>query len=83
MWYTCESIFVQNGTVTAGNASGCNDGAASVVLMSASTAKARCLVPLATVVAYAQTGCEPDIMGIGAVSAVQAVVSYIIYILFL
>lgn len=66
-------VFVKNGTVTAGNASGCNDGAAAVVLMSLSTAKARGLTPLATIVAYAQTGVDPDIMGIGPVSAVQAV----------
>lgn len=68
-------VFVKNGTVTAGNASGCNDGAAAVVLMSASTAKTRGLTPLGTIVAYAQTGVDPDIMGIGPISAVNAVLA--------
>ncbi|TAH10124.1 MAG: acetyl-CoA C-acyltransferase [Curvibacter sp.] len=59
----------ENGTVTAGNASGINDAAAAVVLMEAATAKARGLVPLARLVAYAHAGVDPKYMGIGPVPA--------------
>ncbi len=58
------------GTVTAGNASGINDGAAAVVVMSASTASERGLEPMGTVESYASVGVEPKIMGIGPVPAV-------------
>lgn len=61
--------FDKEGTVTAGNASGINDGAAMVMLMSASKAKELGLKPLATIKAYASTGIEPSIMGIGPVTA--------------
>jgi acetyl-CoA C-acetyltransferase len=61
----------QNGTVTAGNASGINDAAAAVVLMEAGTAKARGLKPLARLVAYAHAGVDPKYMGIGPVPASQ------------
>jgi acetyl-CoA C-acetyltransferase len=61
----------ENGTVTAGNASGINDAAAAVVLMEASTAKARGLKPLARLVAYAHAGVDPKYMGIGPVPASQ------------
>jgi acetyl-CoA C-acetyltransferase len=59
------------GTVTAGNASGVNDGAAALVVMSASTAAERGLEPFGTVESYASVGVEPKIMGIGPVPAVQ------------
>ena len=62
----------ENGTVTAGNASGINDGAAAVVLMSADVAKARGLAPLARLVAYAHAGVDPKLMGIGPVPASRA-----------
>ncbi|OYQ42966.1 acetyl-CoA acetyltransferase [Rhodoferax sp. TH121] len=62
----------ENGTVTAGNASGINDAAAAVVLMDAATAKARGLQPLARLVAYAHAGVDPKYMGIGPVPATQA-----------
>jgi acetyl-CoA C-acetyltransferase len=62
----------ENGTVTAGNASGLNDGAAAVVLMNASVARERGVKPLARLVAYAHAGVEPSIMGIGPVPATQA-----------
>jgi len=62
----------ENGTVTAGNASGINDAAAAVVLMEAATAKARGLQPLARLVAYAHAGVDPKYMGIGPVPATQA-----------
>jgi acetyl-CoA C-acetyltransferase len=69
-----KPVFVkENGTVTAGNASGINDAAAAVVLMEAGVAKARGLAPLARLVGYAHTGLDPKIMGVGPISATQAV----------
>lgn len=69
-----KPVFVkENGTVTAGNASGINDAAAAVVLMEAGTAQARGLAPLARLVGYAHTGLDPKIMGVGPISATQAV----------
>ena len=65
-----KPVFVkENGTVTAGNASGINDAAAAVVLMEAGVAKARGAKPLARLVGYAHTGLEPKIMGVGPISA--------------
>ena len=61
----------ENGTVTAGNASGINDAAAAVVLMEAGAAKARGLQPMARLVAYAHAGVDPKYMGIGPVPASQ------------
>lgn len=61
----------ENGTVTAGNASGINDAAAAVVLMEAGVPRARGLTPLARVVAYAHAGVDPKYMGIGPVPASQ------------
>ncbi len=61
--------FSKEGTVTAGNASGINDGAAMVMMMSATKAKALGLTPMASVKAYAATGIDPSIMGIGPISA--------------
>jgi acetyl-CoA C-acetyltransferase len=60
-----------NGTVTAGNASGLNDAGAAVVLMDSATAKARGLQPLARLVGYAHAGVDPKYMGIGPVPASQ------------
>ena len=69
-----KPVFVkENGTVTAGNASGINDAAAAVVLMEAGTAKARGLAPMARLVGYAHTGLDPKIMGVGPISATHAV----------
>jgi acetyl-CoA C-acetyltransferase len=69
-----KPVFIkENGTVTAGNASGINDAAAAVVLMEASAAKARGAKPLARLVGYAHTGLDPKIMGVGPISATQAV----------
>jgi len=69
-----KPVFVkENGTVTAGNASGINDAAAAVVLMDAATAQARGAKPLARLVGYAHTGLDPKIMGVGPISATQAV----------
>ena len=61
----------ENGTVTAGNASGINDAAAAVVLMEAGAAKARGAKPMARLVAYAHAGVDPKYMGIGPVPATQ------------
>ena len=72
---TAESLgglkpaFSKEGTVTAGNASGINDGAAVVVLMSADEAKARGLKPLATIKSWATAGVDPSIMGTGPIPA--------------
>jgi acetyl-CoA C-acetyltransferase len=63
--------FNKEGTVTAGNASGLNDGAAAVILMSASKAKALGLSPLARIKAYSSAGLDPSIMGMGPVSATR------------
>lgn len=69
-----KPVFIkENGTVTAGNASGINDAAAAVVLMDAAAAKARGAKPLARLVGYAHTGLDPKIMGVGPISATQAV----------
>jgi acetyl-CoA C-acetyltransferase len=61
----------ENGTVTAGNASGINDAAAAVVLMERSVAEKRGLNPMARLVAYAHAGVDPKYMGIGPVPATQ------------
>ncbi len=63
--------FDKNGTITAGNASGINDGAAAVIMMSAEKAKALNITPIAKVAAYANAGVEPAIMGTGPVPATQ------------
>ncbi|MBM7560686.1 acetyl-CoA C-acetyltransferase [Fusibacter tunisiensis] len=59
--------FKKDGTVTAGNASGINDGAAALVIMSKEKAEALGIKPLATIVSYANAGVDPSIMGIGPV----------------
>jgi acetyl-CoA C-acetyltransferase len=72
---TLESVaglrpaFAKDGTVTAANASGLNDGAAAVLVMSAERAKALGLKPLATIKAFASSGVDPSIMGMGPVPA--------------
>ncbi|ALS64598.1 acetyl-CoA C-acetyltransferase [Pandoraea apista] len=74
---TAESLaglkpaFAKDGTVTAANASGINDGAAAVVVMSAKRAEQLGLTPLARIVAYANAGVDPSVMGIGPVPASQ------------
>ncbi|MDQ9170738.1 acetyl-CoA C-acetyltransferase [Oxalobacteraceae bacterium R-40] len=63
--------FAKDGTVTAGNASGINDGAAAVVMMSARTADELGLTPLARIKAYSSAGVDPSMMGMGPVPAAQ------------
>ena len=70
-----KPAFDKNGTVTAGNASGINDGAAAVVMMSAKKAQELGLKPLARVRAYASAGVDPKIMGMGPVPASQLCLS--------
>ena len=64
-----RTAFAKDGTVTAGNASGINDGAAAVVLMKASEAARRNIKPLARIVSWAQAGVDPAIMGSGPIPA--------------
>jgi acetyl-CoA C-acetyltransferase len=66
-----KPAFSKEGSVTAGNASGLNDGAAAVVMMSASRARELGLKPLASVKAYSSAGVDPKIMGMGPVPASQ------------
>ena len=66
-------VFVKDGTVTPGNSSGINDGAASVVLMSEKMAKARGLTPRLRLVAWAVAGIDPEIMGYAPALAIPAV----------
>jgi acetyl-CoA C-acetyltransferase len=74
---TLESVsglrpaFDKQGSVTAANASGLNDGAAALVLMSGEEAKKRGLKPLARIVAFANSGVEPEIMGTGPIPAMK------------
>jgi acetyl-CoA C-acetyltransferase len=63
--------FKKEGSVTAGNASGINDGAAALVLMAASEAARRGVTPLAKVKGYAHAGVEPSVMGLGPIPAVR------------
>ena len=63
--------FKKDGTVTAGNASGLNDGAAALVLMTAAEAARRGIAPLARVTGYAHAGVDPSVMGLGPVPAVK------------
>ena len=65
----------ENGTVTAGNASGLNDGAAAVLLMTEQAARARGLTPMARLVSYGHAGVDPQYMGIGPVPATRNALS--------
>jgi len=68
-----KAVFAkENGTVTAGNASGINDAAAAVVLMEKSVAAKKGLKPIARLVSYGHAGVDPKIMGLGPVSAVKS-----------
>lgn len=70
-----RTVFQKDGTVTAGNASGINDGAAAVVLATADAAKAAGLTPRARIIGYAHAGVRPEVMGIGPVPAVEALLA--------
>ena len=66
-----KTVFKKDGTVTAGNASGINDGAAALVLARAAAAERAGLKPRARILGYAHAGVRPEVMGIGPVPAVQ------------
>jgi acetyl-CoA C-acetyltransferase len=68
-----KPAFKKDGTVTAGNASGINDGAAAMVIATAKKAEALKQKPLARILAYVSTGVDPQVMGIGPVPAVRKV----------
>lgn len=66
-----RAVFKKDGSVTAGNASGINDGASALVLMSAEAAAGKGVTPLAKVLSYGHAGVDPKIMGMGPVPAMQ------------
>jgi acetyl-CoA C-acetyltransferase len=68
-----KPAFKKDGTVTAGNASGINDGAAAMVVATAAKAKQFGTPPLARILAYVSTGVDPEVMGIGPIPAVRKV----------
>ncbi len=68
-----KAAFKKDGTVTAGNASGINDGAAAIVMMEAGAAQKQGLKPIARLVAYAHAAVDPDYMGLGPIPAVRNV----------
>ncbi len=70
-----KTVFKKDGTVTAGNASGINDGAAALVLARAEAAQAAGLKPRARVLGYAHAGVAPQVMGIGPVPAVKSLLA--------
>ncbi|BCH28231.1 3-ketoacyl-CoA thiolase [Mesorhizobium sp. L-8-10] len=70
-----KPVFRKDGSVTAGNSSGINDGAAAIVLTSEARATKASLTPLARIVGYAHAGVEPGVMGIGPVPAVRALLA--------
>ena len=66
-----KSVFQENGTVTAGNSSGINDGAAALLLTSLDEAQKRSIKPLVKIVSWATVGVEPSLMGLGPIDAVR------------
>ena len=70
-----KPVYSKNGSVTAGNSSGINDGAAAVVLMTAEEAATRKIKPLARIVSWAQAGVDPSVMGTGPIPASQSALS--------
>ena len=69
-----KSVFQENGTVTAGNSSGINDGAAALLLTSLDEAQKRSIKPLVKIVSWAPVGVEPSLMGLGPIDAVRLAV---------
>jgi acetyl-CoA C-acetyltransferase len=70
-----KPAFDKKGTVTAGNSSGVNDGAAALLVMSADKAYKLGIKPMARIVSYDVRGCEPELMGIGPIFAVQSAIA--------
>ena len=69
-----KTVFQQNGTVTPGNSSGINDGAAALLLTSIDEAQKRSIKPLAKIVSWASVGVDPSLMGLGPIEAVNEAV---------
>ena len=69
-----ETVFQENGTVTAGNSSGINDGAAVIMLTTLEEAKKKSIEPLAKIVSWASVGVDPSLMGLGPIDAVREAV---------
>ncbi len=70
-----KTVFKENGTVTPGNSSGINDGAAALVLMSRDQAEKKSLEPLVKIVSWATCGVEPSLMGLGPIPSIQEALS--------
>ena len=70
-----KTVFKENGTVTPGNSSGINDGAAALVLMSREQAEKKLLEPLVKIVSWATCGVEPSLMGLGPIPSIQEALS--------
>jgi len=66
-----KTVFKENGTVTPGNSSGINDGAAATVLMTRKQAENKSIEPLVKIVSWASCGVEPSLMGLGPIPAVK------------
>ena len=69
-----KTVFKEDGTVTAGNSSGINDGAAALLLTSLSEAEKKSIEPMARIVSWASVGVDPSLMGLGPIDAVKAAV---------
>ena len=65
------TVFLKNGTVTPGNSSGINDGAAALLLTTLKEAKKKSIKPLARIVSWSSVGVEPALMGLGPIEAVR------------
>ena len=70
-----KTVFKENGTVTPGNSSGINDGAAALVLMSREQAEKKSLESLVKIVSWATCGVEPSLMGLGPIPSIQEAIS--------
>ena len=69
-----KTVFMKNGTVTAGNSSGINDGAAALLLTSLDQAKKKSIEPLAKIISWGAVGIDPSLMGLGPIGAVKEAV---------
>ena len=69
-----KTVFKENGTVTPGNSSGINDGAAVILLTSSEEAKKKSIEPLARIISWASVGVDPSLMGLGPIEAVRKAV---------
>ncbi len=66
-----KTVFKKNGTVTPGNSSGINDGAAALLLTTLNEAKKKSIEPLAKIISWASVGVEPSLMGLGPIGAIK------------